>query len=89
MARRRAKAAFLQVRYPGAITFIQRVGSALQLNVNFHVVMPDGVFDDVEHFQHLPPLRDDDVEYVRSKAIRNVIQQCGEGQNCANGWWRK
>jgi hypothetical protein len=26
----------------GAITFVQRFGSALQLNVHFHVLVPDG-----------------------------------------------
>ena len=30
--------------HTGAITFVQRFGSALNLNVHFHVVMPDGVF---------------------------------------------
>jgi hypothetical protein len=29
----------------GAITFVQRFGSALQLNVHFHVLVPDGAFD--------------------------------------------
>ena len=30
----------------GAITFVQRFGSALNLNVHFHCVVPDGVFLD-------------------------------------------
>jgi Putative transposase len=29
----------------GAVTFVQRFGSALQLNVHFHVLVPDGAFD--------------------------------------------
>jgi hypothetical protein len=32
----------------GAVTFIQRFGSALNLNVHFHVMMPDGIFADPE-----------------------------------------
>ncbi|MGK0261234.1 MAG: hypothetical protein ACI96M_004693, partial [Candidatus Azotimanducaceae bacterium] len=28
----------------GAITFIQRFGSALNLNVHLHMLIPDGVF---------------------------------------------
>ncbi len=28
----------------GAITFVQRFGGALNLNVHFHCVIPDGVF---------------------------------------------
>ncbi len=78
VARKRAKAAGLQARHPGAITFIQRFGSALQLNVHFHVVMADGLFDDDGSFQHLPPLHDEDVEHILSKTIRNIVRTCGE-----------
>ena len=53
--RKRARAMGLQATHPGAITFVQRFGSALQLNVHFHVVMPDGLFDDEGNFAHLPP----------------------------------
>jgi hypothetical protein len=28
---------------PGAVTFVQRFGGQLNLNVHFHVVIPDGV----------------------------------------------
>jgi hypothetical protein len=28
----------------GAISFIQRFGSALNLNIHFHALLPDGVF---------------------------------------------
>lgn len=42
----------------GAITFIQRFGSALNLNVHFHTLMTDGVFipqkDQTYLFQRLP-----------------------------------
>ena len=78
MARKRAKAAGLNARHPSAITFIQRFGSALQLNVHFHVVMPDGLFDDDGKFQYLPSLHDEDVEHVLSKTIRNIVRTCGE-----------
>ena len=39
----------------GAITFVQRFGSALNLNVHFHCVVPDGVFTDGGEFIAAPP----------------------------------
>ncbi len=43
----------------GAVTFIQRFGSALNLNVHFHTLITDGVFilqnDQTYLFQRLPP----------------------------------
>ena len=44
--RRRARVG-RTIRYPqpGAVTFIQRFGDALNLNVHFHVLALDGVFD--------------------------------------------
>jgi Putative transposase/Transposase zinc-binding domain len=35
--------------YPGAVTFVQRFGSSLNLNVHFHVCLLDGVFDRDAH----------------------------------------
>ena len=76
-ARKRARAVGLQARHPGAITFVQRFGSALQLNVHFHVVMPDGLFDDEGNFAHLPPPTDADVEEVLRRAIRGIARRLG------------
>ena len=50
----------------------------LQLNVHFHVVMADGLFDDDGSFQHPSPLHDQDIEHVLSKTIRNIVRTCGE-----------
>jgi hypothetical protein len=44
----------------GAITFMQRFGSALQWNVHFHVLVPDGVFDDDGVFVAAEGPHDDD-----------------------------
>lgn len=48
----------------GAVTFVQRFGSSLNLNVHFHVVVIDGVFvrdatGDVEFIAAPPPTRED------------------------------
>jgi len=68
-ARQRLRARRLGVRGTGAgaITFMQRFGSALNLNVHFHCVVPDGVWvreGGVIRFVLLPALTDDDVAQV-------------------------
>jgi hypothetical protein len=44
--------------HPGAVTLIQRVGSALNLNIHFHMILLDGVYVPVEGaapvFRHVP-----------------------------------
>ena len=42
--RRKARALGLKETRCGAITVVQRFGSALNLNIHFHTLMPDGVF---------------------------------------------
>ncbi|RMH18936.1 MAG: hypothetical protein D6701_05575 [Gemmatimonadetes bacterium] len=42
--RRRAESDGVRRGQTGAVTFVQRFGSALNLNVHLHVVVPDGVF---------------------------------------------
>ncbi len=42
--RRRARAIGVQRSQAGAVTFVQRFGSALNLNTHFHALVPDGVF---------------------------------------------
>ncbi|MGQ0508021.1 MAG: transposase zinc-binding domain-containing protein, partial [Myxococcaceae bacterium] len=77
--RRRARR--LGVRAPecGSITFIQRFGSALQFNVHFHVLVPDGVFTQVERgapveFVELPPPSDEDVAELLSCVAGRVMR---------------
>ena len=50
----------------GAITFVQRFGGALNLNVHFHSLVLDGVHDpgDGLRFRPLPPPSDGEVERV-------------------------
>jgi len=43
--RRRLRRRHIVQPHCGAITFVQRFGSALQLNLHFHVLVPDGAFD--------------------------------------------
>jgi hypothetical protein len=57
----------------GAITFVQRFGSALQLNVHFHVLVPDGAFNDDGVFVADEAPNDDDVRRVMVRAGRRVM----------------
>lgn len=57
----------------GAITFVQRFGSALQLNVHLHVAVPDGLFVEGA-FHRLPPPRDEDVELLLRKTAQRVVR---------------
>ncbi len=49
----------------GAVTFVQRFGSAANLNVHFHAIVIDGVYaanpDGDPEFHELPPPEDEDV----------------------------
>jgi hypothetical protein len=62
----------------GAVTFIQRFGSALNLNVHFHTLALDGVYtyapDVAENprFLPLPPPSEDDVARVLSGTARRI-----------------
>ncbi|MCC7112027.1 MAG: transposase [Deltaproteobacteria bacterium] len=62
----------------GSVTFVQRFGSALQLTVHFHAVLPDGVFvrgdDGCVSFQRLPSPDDEDVEALVRQCASRVLR---------------
>lgn len=68
------------LRFPqcGAVTFIQRFGDALNLNVHFHTIALDGVYDgDPRHrarFLVLPPPATADVEWVARRVARDLAR---------------
>jgi Putative transposase/Transposase zinc-binding domain len=70
--RRRLRRRGLRHPATGAITFVQRFGSALQLNVHFHVLVPDGAFDGDGVFVAADAPDDDDVRTVLLRAGRRV-----------------
>src|SRR5262249_49852198 len=58
---------------------VQRFGSALQSNVHFHVLVPDGVFAETEEdapaeFRELPPPSDKDVANLLAQAARRLTR---------------
>jgi len=76
--RRAARAAGVARACPGAVTFVQRFGSALQLTPHFHTLVPDGVFlapaRDGQRavFVPLAPPHDADVEWVAARVADRV-----------------
>jgi len=65
-------------RQCGAITFVQRFGDALNLNVHFHSLVLDGVYaQDAEgrpRFHPLPPPEDAEVERVARQIARRIAR---------------
>jgi hypothetical protein len=66
--------------HPGSVTFIQRFGSALQLNVHYHMLFLEGVFLDrtdqgsKPRFLQGEPPTDTDIANVVQKLSRRVIR---------------
>ena len=60
----------------GAVTFIQRFGGAINLNVHFHTLVLDGVFDpeDGLRFRPLPPPDDDEVDRIARTTARGIAR---------------
>jgi hypothetical protein len=60
----------------GAVTFVQRFGDALNLNVHFHSLLLDGVYasgpDGPLHFHPLPPPEDAEIERVVGLVARRI-----------------
>ena len=74
LQRRRARRAGTRASRTGAVSFVQRFGGALNLNVHFHCVIPDGVFVREEgsvRFIALPGPSDDEVTEVLAHALRS------------------
>jgi Putative transposase len=80
--------------FPGAVTLIQRFGSALNLNIHFHMIFLDGVYVPVEGaapvFRHVPaPTGTELQELVQQSAARigKVLEQRGiVERDMENAW---
>jgi len=57
---------------PGAVVFVQRFGSAINLAPHLHGLFLDGVYDEVGVFHRLPPPTDDDVADVIERVARQA-----------------
>jgi len=64
---------------PGSVTLIQRFGSSLNLNVHFHILFPDGIWDESGKF-HMPrPLEDDEVSKIVGQIKERVFRALERG----------
>src|SRR2546428_9182745 len=73
--RRRASRAGALAPRTGAITFVQRFGGALNPNVHFHCVIPDGVFvreNGSVRFVELAPPSDDEVMAILRPVVARL-----------------
>jgi len=69
---RRARREGVRDARAGAVTFVQRFGGALNLNVHFHCVVPDGVFAREESTVRFVPLGappDEEVEAILRRVV--------------------
>ena len=63
----------------GSVTFVQRFGSSLNLNLHVHVLLLDGVYVDGEDapvFVPAPPLFDQAVQQIVETTARSIIRLC-------------
>ena len=77
MLRRRAKERGIPDPRSGTVTAIQRCGSALDVNLHFHTLVPDGVFaadGEGDAFHPLPPPTDDEVTRLLTTIRRRVLR---------------
>jgi hypothetical protein len=61
----------------GAVTFIQRFGGSLNLNVHFHTLAVDGVFvprDRRQRFLPLPPPGDAEIARIAATTLRAIVR---------------
>jgi hypothetical protein len=75
--RRRAKEQYgIRKAKSGGVTFIQRFGGAINLNIHMHSLVTDGVYYEDENkrirFQRLPPPADSEVERVTAGIVKKV-----------------
>jgi hypothetical protein len=76
--RRQARARGYAGARCGSVTFVQRFGSAVNLNPHYHVLIPDGVYvtgkDGTPTFVPAPRLNDDDVQHIVETTAKRVVR---------------
>ena len=83
---RRARRWGARAPWTGAVTFVQRFGGALNLNVHFHCVIPDGVFVREEgrvRFVALPGPSDDEMREVLRRIVQRLRKLLGQSLEAA------
>ncbi len=78
LMRRRARQYFgIKKAQCGAVTFVQRFGGAINLNIHFHTLVLDGVYyEDPEKgicFRRLPALTDVEVKQILEAIVKKIL----------------
>ncbi len=85
--RRRGRLAGVAGPRTGGCTAVQRFGSAINLNVHFHTLIPDGVFDLSRPgrglFVRLPAPSDQELERILTRIIRKVARVVSADESLA------
>ncbi|HMW53871.1 MAG TPA: transposase [Rhodocyclaceae bacterium] len=75
----------------GAVSFIQRFGSSLNLNIHVHAILPDGVFFEDEdgrvQFHPLSAPRYSDLEKLIRKLVPRLLRKLGEEELPEQAQW--
>ena len=78
LRRRAQKCTGIRKAQCGAVTFIQRFGGSINLNIHLHSLVPDGIYYKNEQrqirFQRLPPPSDFEVRRITERIARRVIR---------------
>ena len=78
LRRRARERAGIRKAQCGAVTFVQRFGGSINLNIHFHSLVPDGVYYVDERgqirFQRLPPPSDAEVRRITERIARRVVR---------------
>jgi hypothetical protein len=83
LRRRARKREGIQKAQCGAVTFVQRFGGSLNLNIHLHSLVLDGVYyvDNKQQirFQRLPPPSDSEVRQITERIARRIIRLLERG----------
>jgi len=78
---------------PGAVTFVQRFGGALNLHPHFHSLVPDGLFvpgpDDRLQFRPLPPPTPEEISSLTHRIgerVTRLVTKMAEAEALDGGW---
>lgn len=86
--RRIARQGGIRAPRTGAITFVQRFGGLVHLNVHFHLLVPDGVFvddDDRLAFALHPVPTSADVLAILDRVVRRIARRLAD-EVCDDRW---
>ena len=75
----------------GAVSFVQRFGSALNLNIHVHAILPDGVFFEEDNgqvrFHPLFPPKYSDLEKLIRKLVPGLLRKLGDEELPEHAEW--